>query len=445
MEHSSRRVARWGRAAIMASALAGGAAAAGGLTPIETLGRSMFFDADLSIGRNQSCAACHGPEVGFTGPVEAFNLTGAVYEGSVAGRFGNRKPPSAAYAAASPILHFVPVQANNPTKADALFVGGNFWDGRATGERLGNPAADQAQGPFLNPLEQALPDSACVVHRVCSAAYPVALSNVFPGACDIVWPADVEAACVSDAGMVALSPADRARVDQAYDEIALAIAAYEDSAEVSAYSSKYDAYLAGLAALSQQEKKGLNLFRAKGKCANCHVIDAGPDGASPLFTDHTFDNLGVPRNPENPFYWQATFNPLGADWLDLGLGAFLAGRLDYQPYAPVNLGKQKVPTLRNVDKRPYPGFVKAFGHNGYFKSLKGVVHFYNTRDAKPACPDPFTTEAEALALGCWPAPEVDINVNDREVGNLHLTEAQEDAIVAFLKTLSDGYFDPAAQ
>ena len=197
--------------------------------------------------------------------------------------------------------------------------------------------------------------------------------------------------------------------------------------------------------MSQQEKKGLNLFRAKGKCANCHVIDAGPDGASPLFTDHTFDNLGVPRNPENPFYWQATFNPLGADWLDLGLGAFLAGRLDYQPYAPVNLGKQKVPTLRNVDKRPYPGFVKAFGHNGYFKSLKGVVHFYNTRDAKPACPDPFTTEAEALALGCWPAPEVDINVNDREVGNLHLTEAQEDAIVAFLKTLSDGYFDPAAQ
>ena len=242
-----------------------------------------------------------------------------------------------------------------------------------------------------------------------------------------------------------MSTTDRARVDQTYDEIALAIAAYEDSPEVSGYSSKYDAYLAGLAALSQQEKRGLNLFRGKGKCANCHSLESGPEGEPPPFTDHTFDNLGVPRNPENPFYGQVAFNPLGGNWVDGGLGAFLASRIDYQPYASVNLGRQKVPTLRNVDKRPHPGFVKAFGHNGYFKSLKGIVHFYNTRDVKPTCPDPFTSEADALALGCWPAPEVDINVNVSEIGDLHLTDAQEDAIVAFLTTLSDGYFDPAGQ
>jgi cytochrome c peroxidase len=117
----------------------------------------------------------------------------------------------------------------------------------------------------------------------------------------------------------------------------------------------------------------------------------------------------------------------------------LKSRLDYEQFAPANYGKQKVPTLRNVDKRPYEGFVKAYTHNGYFKSLKGVVHFYNTRDVKPACLNAFTTEAEALAQNCWPAPEVPVNVNTTELGNLHLTEDQEEAIVTFLKTLSDGY------
>ncbi|MGE0080779.1 MAG: hypothetical protein AB7U81_05730 [Thiohalomonadaceae bacterium] len=67
------------------------------------------------------------------------------------------------------------------------------------------------------------------------------------------------------------------------------------------------------------------------------------------------------------------------------------------------------------------------------------MHFYNTRDAKPRCIDPNTTEADALAQGCWPAPEIPVNVNTREMGNLHLSDEQEDAIVAFLKTLTDGY------
>ena len=117
------------------------------LTDMEELGKSIFFDENLSINGNQSCASCHGPEVGWTGPLSETNEHGAVYEGSIAGRFGDRKPPSAAYATLSPIFH---------QDKQGLFIGGNFWDGRATGEKLGNPAADQAQGPFLNPVEQAL-------------------------------------------------------------------------------------------------------------------------------------------------------------------------------------------------------------------------------------------------------------------------------------------------
>jgi cytochrome c peroxidase len=301
-------------------------------------------------------------------------------------------------------------------KKDALFIGGNFWDGRATGEKLGSPAADQAQGPFLNPLEQALAAPADVVSRVCGSSYASLFKQV--------WGSD---ACDPD------------KVDAAFDRIARSVADFEASPESNAFTSKYDYYLKGVVKLTKQEKKGLNLFKGKGKCVNCHVVDPGPNGQPPLFTDFTYDNIGVPRNPDNPFYTQSEFNAAGLGWIDLGLGEFLANRSDYQQFAPANLGKQKVPTLRNVDKRPYKGFAKAFAHNGYFKSLKGIVHFYNTRDAKPTCLNPFTTEADALAQDCWPAPEVPVNVNTDELGNLHLTDDQEDAIVAFLKTLSDGY------
>ncbi|MCL7423026.1 MAG: cytochrome C [Methylobacter sp.] len=384
--------------------------AAQALTPIEQLGKDIFFDPNLSFNANQACAACHSPGVGWTGPDPAINATGAVYEGSIAGRFGNRKPPSSAYATFSPTLHYV------MERREALFIGGNFWDGRATGEKLGKPAADQAQGPFLNPLEHALSASADVVSEVCVSSY----ADLFQQ----VWGPDV---CDPD------------KVAAAFDNIARSIAAFEASPESNAFTSKYDYYLKGLARLTREERKGLILFKTKGRCANCHVLDRGPNGEPPLLTDFTYENLGVPRNPENPFYTQTDFNPLGDSWIDLGLGGFLASREDYQQFAAANDGKQKVPTLRNVDKRPHEGFVKAYGHNGYFKSLKGIVHFYNTRDVKPVCADPFTTEADALAQNCWPAPEVPENVNIRELGNLHLTEDQEDAIVTFLKTLSDGY------
>jgi len=390
----------------------------GMLTPNEELGRSIFFDEDLSINANQSCAACHASEVGWTGPIETINAHGAVYEGSILGRFGNRKPPSAAYATPSPIFHW---------SKKGLFIGGNFWDGRATGEKLGNPAADQAQGPFLNPAEQALPDSACVVYLVCTASYSVSFEDVWgDGACDIAWPLDVDAVCAMEGGMVELSDADRAKSDMAYDQIALSIAAYEASPEVNAFTSKYDYALKDMVKLTKQERRGFALFHGKGQCFRCHPVS----GAQPLFTDFSYDNLGIPKNPENPVY------DVDPDFVDVGLGGFLMN-VGYAPevYEP-ELGKLKVPTLRNVDKRPYDGFVKAFGHNGYFKSLEEIVHFYNTRDVLPVCED--VSEPEP-SVNCWPEPEFADNINIDELGDLGLTADEEAALVAFLKTLSDGH------
>ena len=390
--------------------LATGTAVSDGLTPQEALGKAIFFDENLSINNNQSCAACHDPAAGWTGPHTSINAFGAVYEGSIPGSFGDRKPPSSAYATPSPILHFV------MDKKDELFVGGNFWDGRATGETLGSPAAEQAKGPFLNPVEQALPDAAEVVSRICASSYVTLFTEV----------------CGADACAADNAPA-------AYDCVGYAVAAYEGSPESNSYSSKYDAYLAGKVQLSKLEKQGLNLFRGKGKCAACHELDPGPNGEPPLLTDFTFDNLGLPRNPDNPVYTQA-----GYAWLDPGLGGFLAVRPDYAAYADANRGKQKVPTLRNVDKwdESLGSKVKAFGHNGYFKSLDQIVHFYNTRDVKPVCANNFTRVEEALAQDCWPQAKVPVNVNTAELGDLKLTGAQEAAIVAFMKTLSDGYQVP---
>lgn len=419
---------------ILLSVTIGSVAESQELTDNEQLGKSIFFDENLSINNNQSCAACHTPDVGWTGPVELFNAHGAVYEGSILGRFGNRKPPSAAYATLSPVFHM---------DKKGLFVGGNFWDGRAAGEKLGNPAADQAQGPFLNPVEQALPDSACVVYRVCNPAvpddYPVSFEEVWGGdACSIAWPADIDSVCAKEGETVDLEQSDRAISDMAYDNIALSIAAYEASPEVNAFTSKFDQTKKGKVKLTKQERLGFSLFSGKGKCHRCHISN----GKDPIFTDFTFDNLGIPLNPDNPWYNMTDFNPLGQNWVDLGLGGFLSSRMDHQHLSPENLGKHKVPTLRNVDLRPDVDFVKAYAHNGYFKTLEGIVHFYNTRDVKPECPGPGTyTEVQALAADCWPPPEVLNNVNTDELGDLGLTIEEEEAIVAFLKTLSDGYIE----
>ena len=145
---------------------------------------------------------------------------------------------------------------------------------------------------------------------------------------------------------------------------------------------------------------------------------------APNFTDFTYDNLGVPRNPLNPFYNETEWNPAGADWVDTGLGGFLKAAGYSETAYMAEWGKHKVPTLRNVDLRPTRNFVKAYSHNGYFKSLEEIVHFYNTRDVPGAG---------------RPLPEVAANINTVEMGNLGLNHGEELAIVAFLSTLSDGY------
>lgn len=419
-------------AAVMAASFGCTRGSEPALTALEHLGRSVFFDERLSLGANQSCAACHSLQVGWTGDQPHVNAGPAVYEGSVKGLFSNRKPPTVAYAMA-PVLHTV------VEDGETLFVGGNFWDGRATGERLRDPIAEQAQGPFVNPVEQALPDTGCVVQRVCGGEYAAAFDAQYPGSCRIAWPSDVDAVCALPSGTLRMEAPDRVRSNQAYDRIATAVAAYERSREVNPFSSKFDRYLAGQARLSTEEQAGLDLFVGRGKCANCHPVERAPDGKAPLLTDFTFDNLGVPRNPENPWYQaSAERNPAGVAWVDNGLGAFLATRPEWRRFVDANLGKHKVPTLRNVDRRPRVGVVKAYMHNGYFKTLKGLVHFYNTRDVKAVCNESLT-ERDALARNCWPAPEVAANVNTEELGNLALSQAEENAIVVFMGTLSDGY------
>jgi cytochrome c peroxidase len=389
------------------------------LTPVEQLGKELFFD-KISDPSWVSCSSCHDPQVGWTGPTAGINMGGGVYRGAIPQRFGNRKPPSAAYATPSPIFHF--------DDDEGLFIGGNFWDGRATGDALGNPAADQALGPFLNPVEQNNPSKQAVLEQIAKSKY----ADLW----EIVWGEPISVETVED-------------IEDNYNRVGLAIASYENSSEVNQFSSKYDYHLAGEAELSEMEAWGLELFEGKAMCSACHPSEPGTVGEPPLFTDFSYDNLGGPKNPANPWYGMdkvlgddgQPINPLGADWIDLGLGGFLAnhGNPAWQAMADDNMGKHKVPTLRNVGKRAGDGFPKAYSHNGYFKSLKSIVHFYNTRDVKVACSDPFTLEMDALRMDCWPEAEVLENVNSDELGDLGLTDAEEDAIVAFLKTLSDGY------
>ncbi len=408
---------------------------------VRTLGKLLLFDKHLSVNQNEACSFCHTPETGFTGPIQSLS---------------NRKPQSYMYAPFAPVLHYNPLQGD--------FVGGNFWDMRAGGFRLQNPSAEQAQGPPTNPVEMGLPDSACVAYRLSKAPYRKLFETVWGvDSFTIQWPRDAERVCSTpgpppekEEHPVHLSSAGRARADRVYDGFGLAISAYEFSPEVSPFTSKYDYVQAGKDQFAQQEKLGYELFTGKARCNDCHR-DGGP-GEEPLFTDFTASNLGVPRNPGLQIYYEGRpdhrgYNPnlAGEAYVDTGVGAFLrtlhsdSGQLnpdsEWIKLAPKFDAKLQVPTLRNVDMRPTPDFVKAYMHNGYFKSLKEVVHFYNTRDVLPRCKagDP------GEKVTCWPEAEDPTNINKKQLGNLKLTDQEEDDIVAFLKTLTDGYKVPISE
>src|SRR5947208_15399293 len=219
---------------------------------VELLGKLILFDKELSVYRNEACMFCHMPETGFTGPVSELNRTTGAYPGSLRTRFSDRKPQSHAYAALSPVLHY--------NRAQGDLVGGNFWDLRPTGRRLGNPAAEQAQGPPTNPVEMGLPDIACFVYRASQRPYRALFEKVWgPQAFAIEWPPDVQQICdrpgpppANEPIPVHLGPADRGRAAATFDQMAQAIAMYEASAEVTAFTSKFDAVLANKAQLTPQ-------------------------------------------------------------------------------------------------------------------------------------------------------------------------------------------------
>ena len=339
------------------------------LVPKAALGQKLYFDFNLSEPAGQSCASCHLPEAGFADPDRELPVSRGIHPD----RFGDRNSPTAAYAMYSPDFHF--------DKEEQLYVGGQFFDGRAT------TLEEQAKQPFVNAVEMANPDVATVVRKVRAASYAKDFDKIF--------------------GKGSLNDEQIA-----FENIVSAIAEFERSPEFRPFTSKYDYYLAGKVKLSKLEKEGLQLFEAedKGNCAACHPSQVGPQGQPPLFTDFTYDNLGVPKNTNSPFYTQSRqYNAEGLDYVDLGLGK-TTGR-------PEDKGKFKVSTLRNVELTP------PYLHNGIFHTLGEVVDFYNTRDTRSD----------------WGEPEVPENVNTEELGNLGLTNHEVDAIVAFMKTLTDGY------
>jgi cytochrome c peroxidase len=376
------------------------------LTPIQELGKQIFFDARLSepVGV-QACASCHAPQVGFSGfgdiptggaaSAAGFKrgFVAGIGEGAVVGAFGNRKPPTAAYSNLVPPMVY--------DAADNAFVGGLFWDGRATGLRLGSTAAEQALGPFLADKEQNHPGPAAVLAKLKNNRAYIALWQKAYGTSDINTSTDAD---------IALN----------YDRIGLAVAEYEASKEVSPFSAKIDAVLAGTATLTPDENAGMQLFLGAADCAGCHTQSGGKIKrivVGEAFTGHDYENIGLPKNPDNP---GSNVAP------DLGLGGFLAtsNNPTWRAQAAANNGKFRTPTLRNVAK------AQRFMHNGVLRSLEEVVHFYNTRDVPGA----------GFNGRPWGTPDYPATMNvDGAVGNLGLTLTQEAQIVAFMRTLSDGY------
>lgn len=355
------------------------------LTAKEQLGKLLFFDARLSEPGGQSCATCHNPMTAFADPLGQPPTGYATSAGVVPGRFGSRNAQSISYAAFTPPLHFDPTV--RPGVMEGMYVGGLFWDGRA------DTLADQAHEPFLNHLEMNDPNEAAVVADVALSPYAALFEEVY-------------------------GPNSLQDVNAAYACIADAISAYEQTPEINPFTSKFDYFLAGQTELTEAEARGYALFTSKAKCMNCHTATPQTEEGRILFTSFGHQNTGVPRNPDNPFYEQpATSNPDGYDFVDLGLGAVLDD--------PKEDGKFKIPSLRNVAQTaPYM-------HNGYFKTIRDVIRFNNTRDTDPS----------------WPPPEVPENVHRHHgnppppgtFGRLGLSDQEIDDIVAFLGSLTDGY------
>ena len=451
-----------------------------GYQAVQTLGKLMNYDENMSVFRDRACAFCHMPYVAFSGPIPSVNLTMIAYPGSFAFRAGKRTAPRYSYSPWYPVLQY------NATVG--LFFGGNFWDSRATGYLLQNPDAEQAQHPPVDTQEMGFPDTACIAFRLSQATYRPLFEQVWgQGSLDITFPHDTEKICATPGGAavfgtdttpVKLKPDGRTLANTVFDRWGQSLDAFERSKEVSPFTSRFDAFLAGTYTLTADEMAGYNLFKGKGNCNSCHVDGRGTTltpgqtdtskvvTVNPVFTCFGSANQGLPLNPRDAFYYQTTpdvvgftANPLGFSYRDLGMGTFLRSgfgsapnpNAEWRPLAPKVDGQFQVSTARNVamtppqcptTEAPGPYFQKAFFHNGYIKSLKQLVHFYNTRDlfAYPVtsghCPAGTTEKVD-----CWPMPEVKNNI-DTTTGNLGLTDQEENQIVTFLQALTDGFATP---
>ena len=455
------------------------------LTGVEQLGKDLLYDHTLSDPPGYACATCHVPQAGFTGPSSAINQNDGPQPGVRPGRVGRRRPQTYSYATLSPEGPYFDNVA-------AAWVGGNFWDGRVP------DSAAQALDPLVDPNEMANtnfgtgphPFSPLVVQKIQFRPY----SHMFK----VLYGRDV---------FTKFTP------QELYILVGTLIAAYENSPEINQFSSKYDASIFGVPSqhkhtLTASEERGRQLYfgtyvRPDGtarnaQCFACHSSRGLPVleavlGGKDTFSMYCFANIGIPRNPLNAFYQETNCatnplgcNPLGINFIDLGLG----GNPNPNPNGmffftttpgdnPQFNGLFQTPTTRNVDKRPSPTFVKAYMHNGVFKSLKQVVHFYNTRNLTTADlpltgqfstspidltnPTTYTTSL-AGRTPIWAPPEVlDPTSNlvqtykgyttltnptgmpssaGGQVGNLGLTDSEENDLVNFLAILSDGFTKP---
>jgi len=458
-----------------------------GYEAMRILGGLLNYDLNMSPFKNEACASCHMPYAGFSGPIPSVNLTMIAYPGSSHYRAGKRTAQRYTYSPHFPVLNY--------NTSQAAFFGGNFWDARSTGYKLQSADAEQAQHPPVDTQEMALPDTACVAYRISQAKYRSLFETVWGDSLNIAWPPNTESICATPGGAsefgtsatpIMLSADDRTKANNIYDHWGQSISFLESSDDISPFTSKFDAFLKGNYTMTSDEMAGYNLFRGKANCNSCHLdgrstaptppppqgtapnsVDTGAAASTaPLFTCFGYSNLGLPKNPRDAFYYQTTpdsfgftANPAGFTYTDFGLGTFLRSGFGSGPnpnsawtqYAATSDGQMQTSTARDValvppqcptTEAPGPYFQKEFFHNGYIKSLKQLVHFYNTRDVYP-----YPVESGECPAGtvekvtCWPAPEVSQN-QDMTIGNLQLTDTEENQIVAFLQTLNDGYTKP---
>jgi len=345
---------------------------------LETLGEMLFFDVNLSANRTQSCATCHDPENGFADP------RGMVSIGDDGTSLGDRNAPSAAYAAFSP-----PFQLN----ADGAWVGGQFLDGRAA------TLEDQAGGPPLNPAEMGMPDTSAVLARLLeNPAYVSA------------FPALFGAGVLDDP-------------ETSYSAMTQAIAAFERTDVFSPFDSKYDRYLRGGAELTREEELGQVLFFSQQftNCNQCHQLSTNPMDRRETFSDYTYHNIGVPENTR-----LSAQKGLAPGTVDAGLLANPSVRADAG-----QRGKFKTPTLRNV------AVTGPYMHNGIFEDLRTVVLFYNIYNT--SSPDRLINPETGQPFGPAEVPET-ISLEKLEHGPA-LDDERIDALVAFLKTLTDARYE----